>query len=130
MKKLKKEKFHVNSSGKQSKNFLRLLARRLSCGSHLSEKGKLCSPRCKFFTCVKHAMVRHSSIVYCKWTGDECIGPACNYASCSRHMLLSNGTCGLTIKRRGTVEERMPEEGIPERIRTKILRRIKDEGLI
>jgi len=45
-------------------------------------------------------------------------------------MLLSNGTCGLTIKRRGTVEERMPEEGIPERIRTKILRRIKDEGLI
>lgn len=100
-----------------------------SCELHLSEQGKHCSPGCEFFRCSKRAMDYHSSKVYCRWTDDDCIGPACNYALCSKHQLLPDGTCGLAIKRR-TVEEKIPEEDIPRKMKNRLLRRIKDEELI
>ncbi len=100
-----------------------------SCESRLSEQGKQCSPKCQFFRCSKRALDYHSSSIYCKWTGDDCIGPACNYVLCSRYQLLPDGTCGLTIKRR-TVEEKVPEEEIPGELKKRILRRVKNEELI
>jgi len=75
-------------------------------------------------------MSYHGSTVHCIWTDDECIGPACNYALCSRNQLLPDGTCGLTVKRRTIEEEEIPEESIPRKMKSKILRRIKDEELI
>ncbi|RLF22828.1 MAG: hypothetical protein DRJ68_00840 [Thermoprotei archaeon] len=37
-------------------------------------------------------------IVICKETGEECLGPKCQYAICVRNALLPNGVCGLEYR--------------------------------
>jgi len=69
--------------------------------------------------------------MYCKWADDNCVGSKCNYALCIRGRLLSNGVCGLSIKRK-TNEEMGPEvikiENI--KLREKLKKRFREEDLI
>lgn len=62
---------------------------------------KRCDPLCEFFLCEQKALSMDQNLVFCKWCEDECQGPSCNYASCTKGKILANGLCGLTI-RRGT----------------------------
>ena len=65
-----------------------------------------CTPLCPFraFICTKRALSirRYGTkiVSYCSWTGDNCIGYRCQFALCSRHALLPDGTCGLTVRRK------------------------------
>jgi len=64
-----------------------------------------CSPICPFraFYCTKKALiikrVGGRLEAWCAWTGDRCIGYKCQFATCTKHALLPDGTCRLKIKR-------------------------------
>lgn len=64
-----------------------------------------CSPLCSFkaFTCYKNALVyrrgRRGVEAFCTWIGDACIGWKCQYAGCTRHALLPDGTCRLKLEK-------------------------------
>ena len=62
-----------------------------------------CTPVCPFkaFTCYKQAVIyrrRGGRLeAFCSWIGDSCIGYKCQFAGCSRHALLPDGTCKLKV---------------------------------
>jgi len=38
-------------------------------------------------------------VPYCNWVGDRCIGPSCQYASCSARAMLPDGRCQHALKK-------------------------------
>ncbi|MEM3893605.1 MAG: hypothetical protein QXR12_06625, partial [Thermofilum sp.] len=72
--------------------------------AHMLASDSQCSPICPFraFTCYKEAIIyrRRGGRVeaFCSWTGDACIGFKCQFAGCSRHALLPDGTCRLKVE--------------------------------
>ncbi|OYT31446.1 MAG: hypothetical protein B6U94_03050 [Thermofilum sp. ex4484_79] len=74
-----------------------------------------CTPVCPFraFYCTKKALlikrVRGVLEAWCAWTGDKCIGYKCQFATCTKHALLPDGTCrlklGKTKRRQVSIEE-------------------------
>ncbi len=77
-----------------------------------------CTPICPFraFVCTKRALsIRKRGIdlvAFCSWTGDECTGYKCQFALCTRHALLPDGTCRLTIKTRQVRRPSIEEEAL------------------
>jgi len=81
-------------------------------GEYMSSK---CTPVCPFraFYCTKKALlikrVRGVLEAWCAWTGDKCIGYKCQFATCTKHALLPDGTCrlklGKTKRRQVSIEE-------------------------
>lgn len=63
-----------------------------------------CSPLCPFraFTCYRDALIYRRSKsgggAFCTWIGDTCIGWKCQYAMCTRHALMPDGTCRLRLE--------------------------------
>jgi len=94
---------------------------------------KKCHASCKFFRCARKSLdIRRTGKnvqYYCKWVGDLCEGGSCTYATCVKHALRSDGTCGLAEPRRKrpkrTVREREEKE---EKVRlgTKALKKFKE----
>ncbi len=68
-------------------------------------RGVECTPVCPFraFECLKNALIYRRRgrrvIAFCTWTGEECIGYRCQFASCKRHALLPDGTCKLKLEK-------------------------------
>jgi|UniRef100_A0A7C3WTV3 hypothetical protein len=64
----------------------------------------VCTPVCPFraFTCYKQALAyqrrRGELAAFCSWIGDACIGYKCQFAGCSRHALLPDGTCKMKLE--------------------------------
>jgi len=75
-------------------------------------------------------LVREGSKLYCRWADDICAGTTCNYVICVRGRLLANGVCGLTVKRKTIEEEKMEEEKIPIRIKSKTLQRLGGDEIL
>ncbi len=77
-----------------------------------------CNPLCPYFRCLNNALVivrkpvhgRMQRVAFCRWIGDECIGGACQYASCALKALLPDGTCLYAKEKRGGKPERELEE--------------------
>ena len=94
---------------------------------HILVETKYCSPKCRFFKCVKRAVLYQGKRIWCRWTDEECNVGNCTYATCVRRQLLPGGVCGESVKRR-TVELR-PEEDIipPIKLKGKALRKLKDK---
>ncbi|MEM3736921.1 MAG: hypothetical protein QXJ75_02350 [Candidatus Bathyarchaeia archaeon] len=67
--------------------------------------------------------------VYCKYADDLCDGATCKYAICVRNRLLTNGLCGLTVKKVTRIEETPPEEGLSLKIRGKLQQRLEEREL-
>lgn len=73
--------------------------------------------------------------IYCRWADDDCVGSTCNYSLCIRGKLLTNGVCGLSVKRK-TNEEVGPETKKVDskiesvKLRGKILRRFRENDII
>ncbi|AFH42764.1 hypothetical protein [Fervidicoccus fontis] len=95
--------------------------------------GEKCNNLCPLFWCTKRAyQIRRDpktgrKYVFCTWTNDECIGAACQYASCKANYLLPNGECGYA---KNKVAMAQPEkEDIVEDIEKEDLD-IKTKGLI
>ncbi|RLF08276.1 MAG: hypothetical protein DRJ60_00735 [Thermoprotei archaeon] len=69
---------------------------------------KQCDAKCEFFRCAKKAIIRpmgnprrgsaSQGVLICRETGEECLGPKCQYATCIRNALLPNGICGLEYR--------------------------------
>jgi len=108
---------------------------------------KKCEPTCKFFRCAKRALVVKyprpfggaknpvKPLTFCKWVGDYCQGPDCQYAFCARKALLPDGTCSLSERRASrtrSIEEeaRREQEEFKLRLKGKELKYLRDEGLI
>ncbi|MGQ9513758.1 MAG: hypothetical protein ACUVTL_01700, partial [Thermoproteota archaeon] len=66
----------------------------------LSTEPRKCVPECSFFVCKQRALIRRGSESYCRWVDDLCNVKSCAYASCMRHVLLPDGLCGRSIKRK------------------------------
>lgn len=74
-----------------------------------------CTPLCPFraFYCAKRSLSirkgRGRLNAWCSWIGDTCIGYRCQFATCTRHALLPDGTCkflaGEPRRRRVSIEE-------------------------
>ena len=89
---------------------------------------KHCDPSCEFFRCEQKAINKRGNLIFCRWGEDECRGPLCNYASCTRGKMLANGLCGLAVRRRtrGIDEEELEQiEGI--KIGGKLSKRLGDK---
>ncbi len=99
--------------------------------SALSSEPRPCTPTCEFFRCAQRALVLRKGTAYCKWADDVCEGPKCNYASCLRGKLLSNGMCGMYVRRKTYEEARPEDEELPAiRISGRALRKLKEQDLI
>jgi hypothetical protein len=98
-------------------------------GVSLLSKIKYCSPKCNLLKCEKRATIYRGEDVWCRWTDERCNIANCNFASCVKRRLLSNGICGETVKRK-TVEKRMDEiVGSPVKLRGKALRRVGEKEI-
>jgi len=97
----------------------------------LGDQQKNCYPTCEFFRCGQRALTFNKRTAYCRWADDECTNGICNYAICLKSKLLSDGVCGLEIKRK-THEDLGPEifEEPKIKIKGKLLKRFKVEDLI
>jgi len=97
----------------------------------LSNTLKRCSPECDLFRCGQRALTFQGQRAYCRWADDTCTGGTCNYAVCVKSKLLSNGLCGLSIKRR-TSEDSGPEllEEPQIKLKGKIRRRFRSDELL
>ncbi|MFH0897219.1 MAG: hypothetical protein V1850_04130 [Candidatus Bathyarchaeota archaeon] len=99
------------------------------------EKYSSCFPACESFKCGQLSLSSMDQRIYCRWADDDCVGPTCNYATCIRGRLLSNGVCGLSVKRK-TNEEAGPEaievDNIISNIRLKgkLSRRFREDEII
>ena len=99
------------------------------------EKSSHCFPACESFKCGQHTLTSMGRRIYCRWADDDCVGPTCNYALCVRGRLLSNGVCGLSVKRK-TNEEIGPEAIEVDnkvdniKFRGKLSRRFKEDEII
>ncbi len=93
------------------------------------EKPKECTPKCEFFRCTQKAMRFEPGGVYCRLGDDPCEGYICKYCFCLRNRLLSNGMCGMTMKRVTAALEIPPEsvEGIA--VKGKLQKRIREKEL-
>ncbi len=68
--------------------------------------GDRCNPLCPYFRCSKKALVYVNKVVkghvqkvaMCRWIGDECLGPKCQYAYCELGALLPDGRCAYAVK--------------------------------
>ncbi len=68
--------------------------------------GDKCNPLCPYFRCSKRALVYVNKVVkghvqkvaMCRWIGDECLGPKCQYAYCELGALLPDGRCAYAVK--------------------------------
>jgi len=76
----------------------------------LSTEPMKCDPQCRFFTCKQRALVRRGKESYCRWVDDTCDVKTCAYASCMKFILLPDGFCGMTVKRRTRDELEVPPE--------------------
>jgi hypothetical protein len=88
----------------------------------LSTEPTKCDPQCRFFNCKQRAIIRRGKESYCRWVDDECDVKACAYASCMRSVLLPDGLCGMTVKRRTREELEVPpeEEDLGMRLKKKL----------
>ena len=68
--------------------------------------------------------MRRGKESYCRWVDDQCDVKACAYASCMRSVLLPDGLCGMTVKRRTREELEVPteEEDLGMRLKKKLER--------
>lgn len=94
----------------------------------LSQAAKKCSSKCEFFKCGQRALYLSSDRVLCRWADDECAGATCSYAFCMHRHLLTDGTCGMSVKRR-TTEEKGPDEVevAKVKLRGKVLRKLGND---
>ena len=100
--------------------------------AHSLVENKACFPDCESFKCSQRSLTRVGNKMYCRWADDDCVGPTCNYALCIRGRILSNGVCGLTIKRK-TNDQELNTEVIKLneiKIKGKLLHRIGEDDLI
>jgi hypothetical protein len=63
-----------------------------------------CWPRCAWFKCGKiiagrPAIRYRGRNVWCTWINDACVGPRCSFALCVRGKMMSDGKCGLLVRR-------------------------------
>lgn len=67
--------------------------------------------------------------VYCALADDLCEGYTCKYAFCLRNRLLSDGICGMTVKRVTAALEVPPEsvEGVV--VKGKLQKRFREKEL-
>lgn len=72
------------------------------------EPTPVCNPLCRFFRCIKKVLNYKQNPPLCDWVGGICTGHRCPYASCVQVKLLSDGRCGLFVKRK-TAETGEPE---------------------
>lgn len=87
-----------------------------------------CSNLCPFFWCTKRAyQIRRDpktgrKFVFCTWIGDECIGAACQYATCKLNYLLPDGSCGYVKQKSqaSSEEKEIFEDLIKEDIDSKV----------
>ncbi|MCD6324411.1 MAG: hypothetical protein J7L55_04820 [Desulfurococcales archaeon] len=84
--------------------------------------GDKCNPLCPYFRCSKKALVFVNRVVkghvqkvaMCRWIGDECLGPKCQYAYCELGALLPDGRCAYAVKFKKSGDEffkELEEEG-------------------
>ncbi len=82
------------------------------------EESRKCYPLCRHFRCSKNALVvvtkyfrgRPRKEAVCRWVGDNCSGPECQYAYCEKRALLPDGTCGLSMMQRRHARKDMLRE--------------------
>ena len=88
-----------------------------------------CTSNCEFFRCAQKTLENRSNKIYCKFADDLCDGYSCKYALCLRNRLLSNGMCGMTMKRVTNTIDTQPEaiEGIT--VKGKLQKKFKDKEL-
>jgi len=102
---------------KNYKNHLLLPKSRTVVG--MSTEPTKCDPQCRFFICKHKALIRRGKESYCRWVDDICDVKTCAYSSCMRSILLPDGLCGMTVKRRTRDELEVPLEEEDIGIRTK-----------
>jgi len=79
---------------------------------------KTCFSQCRDFKCTKNALRSQGRTPWCDWTGESCDLKSCNYAMCYKRLLLDEGVCGLSVKRR-TSEDISPEDLFRDELRVK-----------
>jgi len=91
---------------------------------------KKCFSRCEFFKCEQRAIQYRGNEVYCRFADDICNGASCKYAICVRNRLLTNGICGITLKRVTTLVDIPPEEAVKGvRIKGKLQKRLGEKEI-
>jgi len=90
-----------------------------------------CLQQCEYFRCGQKAINFLGKKVYCRWADDDCAGSSCNYAICVRGRLLSNGVCGLKIKRKTREDfDSSLEKGLEIKLKGKILKKFKKDDFL
>ncbi|MBO3802291.1 MAG: hypothetical protein JTT11_00205 [Candidatus Brockarchaeota archaeon] len=67
-------------------------------------------------------MVRKGRESYCRWVDDACDVKSCAYAFCMKYVLLPDGLCGRTVKRKTkeALEIPLEEEDVESRLGKKL----------
>ncbi|MCI4408721.1 MAG: hypothetical protein JHC26_06490 [Thermofilum sp.] len=100
------------------------------------QKDVFCTPICPFhaFTCYKNALVyrktKRGLEAFCTWTGEPCIGWKCQFAGCSKHALLPDGTCKFKLEKISGKKEEEEEFSIEEEAKVyekQVYGKIKDK---
>jgi len=88
----------------------------------LSTEPRKCEPDCPFFVCKQRALTKRGSSSYCRWVDDLCNVKSCAYASCAKYVLLPDGLCGRSIKRKTKEALEIPlgEEDFESRLSKKL----------
>ncbi len=94
------------------------------------DKDGMCWPKCTWFKCGKNVLRFKGNILWCDWLEQECLGPSCAYSNCVRSKLLTEGRCGLVIRRR-TRDSLSPEDfRLDVKLRGKVAKRVKGDDVI
>ena len=88
-----------------------------------------CTSNCEFFRCTQKTLEIRSNKTYCKFADDICDGYTCKYASCLRNRLLSNGMCGMTMKRVTNAIDTPPESIDGITVKGKLQKKFRDKEL-
>jgi len=100
----------------------------------------ICKPTCPLFRCSKNALVvvtrfyrgKPRKVMLCRWVGDLCVGPKCQYAYCIRRAMLPNGTCGLELRGRKVKDllKEIEEEEFSRDVKSILTRRFGKKDLL
>ncbi len=89
----------------------------------------MCRPDCPYFRCLKKTLAfkttsgrllkpreyrrgSRRAIAWCLWANDLCQGPRCQYASCVKHAMKPDGTCGLELLEKASRVRSIEEEAL------------------